>query len=116
MYGIILTLKPIFNHLLIFALKIKKNDLFRGFQQVNIVSKCFLLSQFDYFKKYLVWLGSTAFVPFFSVMVTSMNLGMLRAKERAVTGMMYTRMRRVLLIVCNIMVTFETSVGKFVIM
>ena len=36
----------------------------------------------------LVWLGSTAFVPLFSVRVTSINFGMFKAKERAVTGMM----------------------------
>ena len=36
----------------------------------------------------LVWLGSTSFVPLFSVSVTSMNFGMFKANERAVTGMM----------------------------
>ena len=37
---------------------------------------------------FLVWLASTSLVPLFWVTVTSMNLGMLRAKERTVTGMM----------------------------
>ena len=36
----------------------------------------------------LVSLGSTSFVPLFSVMVTSINLGMFKTKDKMVTGMM----------------------------
>ena len=37
---------------------------------------------------FLVSLGSTTIVPFFSVIVTSMNFGIFREKERTVTGTM----------------------------
>ena len=40
------------------------------------------------FGSLLVLLGSTSLVPLFLVMVTSMNLGVLRAKESTVTGTM----------------------------
>ena len=35
---------------------------------------------------FLVWLGSTTLVPLVSLTVISMNLGMLREKDRTVTG------------------------------
>ena len=37
---------------------------------------------------FLVSLGSTSLVPLFSAMITSMNLGMLKMKDKTVTGMM----------------------------
>ena len=48
---------------------------------------------------FLVCEASTSLVPLCSVTVTSMNLGTLRAKERTVTGTMYTNNRLVFVIV-----------------